>query len=89
MMGELKAWSDKHDIPVYHDEFGCVVMQTNRTARLEYYAAYSKAAEQNGVGWAIWDDDGWWKTLNRTGDRTWDEDGLGALGMPRQKQKPL
>lgn len=82
VMGELKAWSDKHNIPVYHDEFGCVTMQTNRTARLEYYVAYSKAAEQNGVGWAIWDDDGWWKTLNRTGDRTWDADVLKALGMP-------
>jgi endoglucanase len=80
-MRRLKVWSEAHQIPVYHDEFGCVVMQSNRTARLEYYAAYSKAASENGIGWAIWDDDGWWKTLDRRGNRTWDEGVLNALGM--------
>ena len=47
---------------MYHDEFGCTSLQTNRTARLQYYTAERTAAEENGVGWAIWDDDGWWKS---------------------------
>ena len=39
------------------------------------------AAEEAGVGWAIWDDDGWWKTLDRRGNRTWDSGVLTALGL--------
>lgn len=77
----LRAWSDSHGIPITHDEFGCTVLQTNRTARLEYYAANSKAHALNNISWATWDDNGWWRILNRTGDRTWDEGVLQALGL--------
>jgi endoglucanase len=81
VMRGLKAWSVKHNIPVYLDECGCTVMQTNRTGRLEYYRVLRVAAEEAGVGWAIWDDDGWWKTLDRRGNRTWDSGVLTALGL--------
>lgn len=81
VMAGLKEWSAKHQIPVYLDECGCTVMQTNTTARLEYYRILRTSAEANGIGWAIWDDDGWWKTLDRKGDRTWDAGVMTALGL--------
>ena len=81
VMAGLKEWSAKRQIPVYLDECGCTVMQSNRTARLEYYRVLRMSAEANGIGWAIWDDDGWWKTLDRKGDRTWDAGVMLALGL--------
>ena len=56
-MRSLAAWGQRKlgaASKVVHDEFGCTVMQSNRTARLLYYNTYRAAAEAAGVGWAVW-----------------------------------
>ena len=81
-MGNLAAWGQKKfgdPSKVVHDEFGCTVMQPNRTARLLYYKTYARAAEAAGVGWAVWDDDGWYQVLRRRGNHTWDAEVLAQL----------
>ena len=81
----LAAWGQRKlgdPSRVVHDEFGCTVMQSNRTARLLYYKTYARAAEAAGVGWAVWDDDGWYRVLSRRGNQTWDADVLAQLVPP-------
>lgn len=75
-MSGLAAWSRVNGVPVVHDEFGCTFMQSNRTARLEYYGVYARAAEANGVGWAVWDDDGWYRVLSRRNRSAGWDDGI-------------
>ena len=81
-MDFLGAWGRNRSVAVVHDEFGCTVMQPNRTARLLYYSTYARAAEAAGVGWAVWDDDGWYRVLSRRGNHTWDVDVLAQLVPP-------
>jgi endoglucanase len=81
-MSSLAKWGQRKlgdPRRVVHDEFGCTVMQSNRTARLLYYKTYRAAAEAAGVGWAIWDDDGWYRVLSRRGNHTWDAEVLAQL----------
>ena len=78
----LGEWGRNRSMPVVHDEFGCTVMQPNRTARLLYYKTYARAAEAAGVAWAVWDDDGWFQILRRRGNRTWDAEVLAQLVPP-------
>jgi hypothetical protein len=84
-MSSLAAWGQRNlgdPSRVVHDEFGCTVMQSNRTARLLYYKTYARAAEAAGVGWAVWDDDGWYRVLSRRANQTWDADVLAQLVPP-------
>ena len=84
-MSQLAAWGERQlggASKVVHDEFGCTTMQTNRTARLLYYKTYARAAEAAGVGWAVWDDDGWYRVLSRRGNHTWDTEVLAQLMPP-------
>lgn len=84
-MSSLAAWGQRKlgdPSRVVHDEFGCTVMQSNRTARLLYYKTYARAAEAAGVGWAVWDDDGWYRVLSRRANQTWDADVLAQLVPP-------
>ena len=75
----LGMWSTAHrEIPVYHTEFGVAVFQHNLTAKALFYRTYADGASEHGVGWAVWDDDGWFRILNRKA-RTWNRSVTQAL----------
>ena len=82
----VSAWAARRrpppapPLPVYLGEFAVSHLQPNKTARLTWYREYAKAARGAGF-WAIsiWDDDGWFQTLNRTA-MAWDTAVLAALG---------
>ena len=52
-LARAAAWGRQHDAPVAVLEWG-ISVATNRPARLAYIAAFREAAEQLGLGWAIW-----------------------------------
>jgi endoglucanase len=47
------AWGRKHGAPVMILEFGAYA-HLNRSARLAYFEAFGKAAQREGLGWALW-----------------------------------
>ena len=57
------------------------VQQSNQNARHREYEAATDAARQNGIPYAIWDDNGWWQILNRQ-TRQWDQGVLQNLLSP-------
>ncbi|GFN32992.1 CIA30 family protein [Paenibacillus xylaniclasticus] len=67
---EVKAWSDKNQIPVYLGEYGARV-ENDRTSRLTYYDFMSDLAARSGFPSAVWDDEGWFKVYDRN-NRTFD-----------------
>ncbi|MDE3068657.1 MAG: glycoside hydrolase family 5 protein [Verrucomicrobiota bacterium] len=55
--GKLKycrAWSDYYGRPVHIGEFGCFTT-ADPASRARFYGAFRRAAEQERLGWAIWD----------------------------------
>merc|ERR1711963_941047 len=64
-MSRLKWWAQARGIKqVVMNEFGVTNDQPNKAARLTYYRVNSQACVNNGQGYAIWDDNGWWQVLN-------------------------
>jgi endoglucanase len=61
---QAREWSQYYGRPVHIGEFGCFT-GADPASRAHYYRAFREAAEQAGLGWAIWD----W----RAGFRYWDE----------------
>ena len=59
-----KEWGEQHGRPIHVGEFGCYT-SADPESRARYYTEFRKAAEREGIGWAIWD----WKA----GFRYWDE----------------
>jgi len=59
-----REWGEQQDRPIHVGEFGCYT-RADPESRARYYAEFRRAAEQEGIGWAIWD----WKA----GFRYWDE----------------
>ena len=49
-----------------------------------HYRANTQACVDHGQGYALWDDNGWWQILNR-GSRSWDEDVLAHLVIPKHR----
>jgi endoglucanase len=77
------AWGRRHGVPVALLEFGALT-KLNAGARLAYLAAVRKAAEQEGMGWALW---GYADIMGfpaASGPRpaVIDRAVLGALGLP-------
>ena len=60
----LRQWSDHYGRPVHIGEFGCYA-RVDAESRARYHAAFRRAAEAQGLGWAIWD----WSA----GFRYWDK----------------
>lgn len=85
-MATLGNWSHNSSIPVVLDEFGCTVQQRNSTARYLYYQTTAAAATQHGLGWAVWDDNGWFRILDRT-TQEWDAQLLETI-LPNQPAPP-
>jgi endoglucanase len=50
----LRAWSDYYGYPVHIGEFGCY-LKADPASRARYYSTFRHAAEQQDLGWAIWD----------------------------------
>ncbi|MGO8837897.1 MAG: glycoside hydrolase family 5 protein [Limisphaerales bacterium] len=50
----LRAWSDYYGYPIHIGEFGCYI-QADPASRARFYWAFRRAAEQQRLGWAIWD----------------------------------
>jgi endoglucanase len=61
---KAKEWSEYYGRPVHLGEFGCFT-KADPVSRANYYRAFREAAEQVGIGWALWD----WKA----GFRYWDD----------------
>jgi endoglucanase len=81
-MGKLKSWAQTRGVQqVVLNEFGVSNDQPNKEARLRYYKVNSEACAENGQGYAIWDDNDWWQTLDRS-NRVWQEDVLAQLASP-------
>ncbi len=59
-----KAWSDHFGRPVHVGEFGCFVT-ADPESRARFYAAFRRALDNQGLGWAIWD----WSANFRYWDR--------------------
>ena len=56
-------------------------LQPNASARLAWYGVMAQAARDAGLeAMSVWDDDGWFTTLNRT-SMQWDRGVLRALGL--------
>ena len=77
-MTTLGEWSQNRNIPVVLDEYGCTVQQTNVSARLLYYNITAAAVARHGLDWAVWDDNGWFRILNRT-THEWDAEVLAEI----------
>ena len=60
----LRAWSDYYGRPIHLGEFGAYT-KADEQSRANFYSAFRRAAEQNGIGWCIWD----WSA----GFRYWDK----------------
>ncbi len=61
---QAREWSEYYGRPVHVGEFGCFTT-ADGASRAHYYQAFREAAEEAGIGWAIWD----WKA----GFRYWNE----------------
>eukprot|EP00756_Hemistasia_phaeocysticola_P014086 Hpha_TRINITY_DN15322_c1_g1::TRINITY_DN15322_c1_g1_i2::g.91466::m.91466 len=87
IMHNISAWAAGKGIAeVVMDEFGCThgswpMLQDNATACDEYYHYAAAAATEAGIGWAVWDDNGWFGILDRTpnGTRQWKAGVIPAL----------
>jgi endoglucanase len=51
---EAKEWSEYYGRPIHFGEFGAFT-KADAQSRARYYRAFREAAEQAGIGWAIWD----------------------------------
>jgi len=60
----IRAWSDYYGRPVHLGEFGAYT-KADEQSRVNFYSAFRRAAEQNHIGWCIWD----WSA----GFRYWDK----------------
>jgi endoglucanase len=60
----LRAWSDYYGRPIHLGEFGAFT-KADQQSRVHFYTAFRTAAEQQKIGWCIWD----WNS----GFRYWDE----------------
>jgi len=59
-----REWGEQHGRPIHVGEFGCYTA-ADPESRARYYAEFRRAAEREGIAWAIWD----WKA----GFNYWDE----------------
>ena len=59
-----RVWSDYYGRPVHLGEFGAYT-KADEQSRANFYAAFRRACEADGLGWAIWD----WSA----GFRYWDK----------------
>jgi len=50
----VHAWSDFYGRPVHLGEFGAYT-KADQQSRVNFYAAFRRAAEAENLGWAIWD----------------------------------
>jgi endoglucanase len=50
----LRAWSDYYGRPVHLGEFGAYT-KADAESRANFYSAFRRAAEQEKLGWCIWD----------------------------------
>jgi endoglucanase len=50
----VHAWSDYYGRPVHLGEFGAYV-KADETSRANFYSAMRRAAEQEKIGWCLWD----------------------------------
>jgi endoglucanase len=50
----VRAWSDYYGRPVHLGEFGAYT-KADQQSRANFYAAFRREAEQEKIGWAIWD----------------------------------
>lgn len=78
IVSRMADWARARGVRLSYNEFGCTTMQSNQDARHAEYRAATDAARQHGVPYAIWDDNGWWQTLNRN-SRQWDQGVLQSL----------
>ena len=77
-VSQMADWAKTRGVRLSYNEFGCTTMQSNQDSRHAEYRAATDAAKLHGVPYAIWDDNGWWQTLNRN-NRQWDEGVLQSL----------
>jgi len=49
-----RAWSDQHGLPVHFGEFGACT-GADEQSRVNFYAAFRRACDEENLGWAIWD----------------------------------
>lgn len=67
----VKNWSETNNIPVHYNEFGAMV-NCDFNSRMRIYAHYTERAVESGFAFAVWDDGGDFRILNR-GPNTWPE----------------
>ena len=63
-----RAWSDHYGRPVHFGEFGAIV-KADAKSRANFYSAFRRAAENENLGWCIWD----WGANFRYWDKTKNE----------------
>ncbi|CAH1000409.1 hypothetical protein LEM8419_01562 [Neolewinella maritima] len=61
---KVAAWSTENGVPVYLSEFGAV-LQADYNSRMRFYAAFTEAALRYGFAFAVWDDGGMFRLLDR------------------------
>lgn len=70
-MLSIKEWSDQKSIPVLIGELGAM-NSCDYNSRMRYYAHYIEEAMRIGLAFTVWDDDGWFQTLERR-DTSWND----------------
>ena len=60
----VATWSDSTGVPIYLSEFGAV-LQADYNSRMRFYAAYTENAVRHGFAFAVWDDGGMFRILDR------------------------
>lgn len=74
-------------LPLILGEFAVSHLQPNASARLAWYSVMAGAARDAAFdSFVVWDDDGWFMTLNRS-SLTWDTAVLAALGLPASRRE--
>ena len=77
-MGSFRA---RHPgLTVVLGEFACSRLQPNATARALWYATITRSAQQAGLAPILWDDNGWFRTLDRA-TMSWDDAVLHAVQL--------
>jgi len=67
----VKAWSELHDMPVHHSEFGAI-HECDFNSRMRIYAHNVEQCVAKGFAFSVWDDGGDFRILNR-GNNSWPE----------------
>lgn len=81
-IGQIRAWADRHRVPVICNEFGVYRLNAAPAERVAWLRDVRSALEQRNLGWTVWDFDGTFGIATReAGALVLDRPAVEALGV--------